>query len=256
MALGISESPTRILAAMHRSPPQPTARGRLLAAVRDHAPVLFELRDVSLTRGGRPVLDSVSARIQGGATAIVGPSGSGKSTLLRLLNRLADPDEGSVAYRGRPLGGYDPLALRREVSLVPQLPSLLEGTVGSNLAYAAGLAGRELDAGRCLGLAGLDAGFAERDVSRLSVGEQQRAMLARALSQEPRVLLLDEPTSALDHDARDAIEATLAELRRELEISLVIVSHDPEQARRLAGRALRLEQGRVAACGPLEEALT
>jgi putative ABC transport system ATP-binding protein len=229
--------------------------GRLLRRLRDHPPVLFELRDVSLTRGDRRVLASVSAEIHAGATAIVGPSGSGKSTLLRLLNRLADPDAGTISYRERPLEQYDPLALRREVSLVPQLPSLLAGTVESNLAYAAELAGKELDAERCLGLAGLDAGFAERDVAKLSVGEQQRAMLARALAQQPRVLLLDEPTSALDHDARDAIEATLAQLRRELEISLIVVSHDPEQARRLADRALRLKAGRVAACGPLEEAL-
>jgi UDP-glucose/iron transport system ATP-binding protein len=223
--------------------------------VGDHAAVLFELRDVSLSRGGRQVLDSVSAEIYAGATAIVGPSGSGKSTLLRLLNRLVDPDAGTISYRGRPLADHDPLVLRREVSLVPQLPSLLEGTVESNLAYAADLAGQALDTERCLGLAGLDAGFADRDVNMLSVGEQQRAMLARALSQKPDVLLLDEPTSALDHDARDAIEATLAELLRELNISLILVSHDPEQARRLAGQALRLKAGRVVACGPLEEAL-
>ena len=76
-------------------------------------------------------------------------------------------------------------------------------------------------------------------------------MLARALAQEPEVLLLDEPTSALDHAARDAIEATLAELRRELEISIVLVSHDPEQARRLADWVVRLEAGRVVGCGPL-----
>ncbi len=217
--------------------------------------MLFELRDVSLTRGERRVLDAVDASIPAGSTAIVGPSGAGKSTLLRLLNRLADPDAGTIAYRDRPLDSYDPLELRREVSLVPQLPSLLEGTVESNLAYAADLAGKQLDAERCLRLAGLDSGFAARDVGKLSVGEQQRAMLARALAQEPRVLLLDEPTSALDHAARDAIEATLAELRRELDISLVLVSHDPEQARRLAGWALRLEEGRVAATGSLEEAL-
>jgi UDP-glucose/iron transport system ATP-binding protein len=226
-----------------------------LRVVRDHAPVLFELRDVSLTRGDRRVLDSVDADIHPGATAIVGPSGSGKSTMLRLLNRLADPEGGTISYRSRPLDSYDPLALRREVSLVPQLPSLLDGTVESNLAYAAELAGRELDPERCLGLAGLDAGFAERDVGKLSVGEQQRVMLGRALAQEPKVLLLDEPTSALDHDARDAIEATLATLRSELDISLILVSHDPEQARRLAGRAVRLKAGRVVASGPLEQAL-
>ena len=127
--------------------------------------------------------------------------------------------------------------------------------MASNLGYAAELAGIELDRDRCLVLAGLDPGFAERDVSRLSVGEQQRAMLARALAQRPDVLLLDEPTSALDHAARDAIEATLAELRRELQISLVIVSHDPEQAKRLGEWVVRIEAGRAVAAGPLERVL-
>jgi putative ABC transport system ATP-binding protein len=215
--------------------------------------VLFELREVGFSRGGRRILDSVSAALPAGATAIVGPSGSGKSTLLRLLNRLADPDAGEIAYRERPLSEYEPLALRREVALVPQLPALLEGTVESNLRYAAGLAGREPDVAHVLRLAGLGAEFAGRDVSRLSVGEQQRAMLARALAQEPRVLLLDEPTSALDHAARDAIEAALVELRRELEISFVLVSHDPEQARRLAEWVVRIDSGRIAGCGPLAE---
>lgn len=218
--------------------------------------MLFELQGVSLSRGGRRVLDSVDAAIPVGSTAIVGPSGSGKSTLLRLLNRLADPDQGSIAYRGRPLSEYDPLRLRREVALVPQLPALLEGTVSGNLEYAARLAGRDGEAtATALRLAGLADGFAGRDVGRLSVGEQQRAMLARALVQQPRALLLDEPTSALDEAARDAVEATLVQLRSELEISLVVVTHDPAQARRLGEWAIRLDAGRVASCGPLEEAL-
>jgi putative ABC transport system ATP-binding protein len=221
----------------------------------DDPPVLFELREVGLDRGGKAVLDSLSAGIPEGATAIVGPSGAGKSTLLRLLNRLADPDRGEIDYRGRALCAYEPLALRREVALVPQLPALLEGTVESNLRYAAELAGEPLDTARALGLAGLDPTFAGRDVAKLSVGEQQRAMLARALAQRPRVLLLDEPTSALDHAARDTIEAALTELRRELEISTILVSHDPEQARRLSDWVLRLEAGRLVGCGPLEEVL-
>ena len=206
----------------------------------DHAAVLFELREVGLDRGGRAVIDSFSAGIPEGSTAIVGPSGAGKSTLLRLLNRLADPDRGEISYRGRPLRSYEPLALRREVALVPQLPALLEGTVESNLRYAAELAGEPLDLDQTLRRAGLDPSFAERDVSKLSVGEQQRAMLARALAQRPAVLLLDEPTSALDHAARDRIEAALAELRREQEISIVLVSHDPEQARRLGDQVLEM----------------
>lgn len=217
--------------------------------------MLFELSEVSLTRGDRRVLDSLSAAIPSGVTAIVGPSGAGKSTLLRLLNRLADPDAGTIAYCGRPLAEYEPLALRREVSLVPQLPALLEGTVESNLAYAAALAGKDQDSERCLRLAGLDPVFVARDVAKLSVGEQQRAMLARALAQEPAVLLLDEPTSALDHAARDAIESTLAELHRALDISIVLVSHDPEQARRLGEWVVRLDAGRVAEYGAPAEVL-
>jgi putative ABC transport system ATP-binding protein len=208
--------------------------------MRDHAAVLFELREVGVDRGGRAVLDSFSASIPEGSTAIVGPSGAGKSTLLRLLNRLADPDRGEIEFRGRSLASYEPLALRRQVSLVPQLPALLDGTVESNLRYAAELAGEELNVEATLVRAGLDPSFAERDVSQLSVGEQQRAMLARALAQRPEVLLLDEPTSALDHAARDRIEAALGELRREQEVSIVLVSHDPEQARRLGDQVLEM----------------
>jgi putative ABC transport system ATP-binding protein len=217
--------------------------------------MLFELREVSLARDGRQVLDSVSVGIPAGANALVGPSGSGKSTLLRLLNRLGDPDRGEILHNGRPLDSYDPLDLRREVSLVPQLPALLPGTVGSNIAFAARLAGCEPEEGRCLELAGLDSAFAEFDVTRLSVGEQQRAMLARALAQRPQVLLLDEPTSALDEAARDAVERTLDDLRRRLEISIVLVSHDPAQARRLGDYVVRLDSGRALECGPAQEIL-
>ena len=215
----------------------------------------FELHDVSLSRGGQSVLRDISTEIPPGTTSVVGPSGAGKSTLLRLLNRLADPDSGTIAYNRRPLTEYDPLKLRREVSLVPQLPALLEGSVGNNVDYAACLAGCEPDCERSLGLAGLDASFADRDVNKLSVGEQQRAMLARALAQNPQVLLLDEPTSALDEATRDAVEQTLAQLRREIDVSIVLVSHDPAQARRLGDWVLRLEAGRLAEAGPVERVL-
>jgi putative ABC transport system ATP-binding protein len=216
------------------------------------ARVLFELSEVSLSRGGRRVLDSITVQMPAGATGVVGPSGSGKSTLLRLLNRLVDPDSGEISYRGRSLADQDPLELRREVSLVPQLPALLAGTIGSNLRYAAELAGADPDIAETLRLAGLDPEFADRDIGALSVGEQQRAMLARSLVQRPRVLLLDEPTSALDAAARDAVEATLAQLRRELDLYMVVVSHDPDQARRLSDWVIRLEGGHAVGWGPTE----
>ena len=142
--------------------------------------MLFELEDVTYSRDGNVVLADVRTRLPVGASSLLGPSGSGKSTLLRLLNRLADPDSGRVLYEGRDVREYDPLALRREVSLVPQLPALIEGTVHDNVAYGPRLAGRSFDARSCLELAGLDPAFEDRDASKLSVGEQQRVMLARA----------------------------------------------------------------------------
>lgn len=217
--------------------------------------MLFELDAVDLSRDGKPVLRGLSARIPEGASCLAGPSGSGKSTLLRLLNRLVDPDAGTVRYRGEDVRSRDPQALRREVGLVPQLPALLEGTLADNIYFAGRLAGRDPDVGRLLELAGLDPSFAERTASRLSVGEAQRAMLARALALEPRVLLLDEPTSALDSDARTAVEGTLQELRRRLGISLVLVTHDLDQARRMSDWLVRIEDGRAAAEGPTAELL-
>jgi putative ABC transport system ATP-binding protein len=211
--------------------------------------VLFELEQVSYSRGGKVVLRDVKVRLPVGACSVVGPSGSGKSTLLRLLNRLADPDSGRVVYEGKDIRELDPLALRREVSLVPQLPALIDGTVHDNVAYGPRLAGRSFDARSSLELAGLDPDFEDRDGSKLSVGEQQRVMLARALALEPRVLLLDEPTSALDQAARDAVESTLRRLRARTAISLVVVTHDIEQAQRLAEYVVRIEAGRVTAQG-------
>jgi ABC-type cobalamin/Fe3+-siderophores transport system ATPase subunit len=217
--------------------------------------VLFEIEKVSYSRAGKLVLRDLDARLPVGASSVVGPSGSGKSTLLRLLNRLADPDSGRVVYEGKDVCEYDPLVLRREVSLVPQLPALIEGTVHDNVAYGPRLAGHSFDARSCLELAGLDPDFESRDAAKLSVGEQQRVMLARALALDPRVLLLDEPTSALDRAARDAVEATLRGLRVQTAISTVVVTHDMEQARRLADYVVRIESGRVTAQGSTEEVL-
>ena len=217
--------------------------------------MLFELDQVALSRAGKPVLREVSARIPAGSTCVAGPSGSGKSTLLRLLNRLADAESGLVRYRGEDVRDRDPLELRREVGLVPQLPALLEGTVADNIEFAAGLNGNQPDIAKLLELSGLDGSFAERDAAKISVGEQQRAMLARALALEPRVLLLDEPTSALDAVTRDAVEETLRELGQRLDLSLVLVTHDLEQAKRMSEWVVRIEAGRAVEQGPTREVL-
>ena len=202
---------------------------------------LFSLESVTAARGGRAVLHGLDLEIELGVTAVLGRSGAGKSTLLRLLNRLADPDEGTVRFQARDVRELDPLELRRRASLVPQLPAPLPGSVAENVRFGPGLAGRTADVARCLELAGLGADYADREASRLSVGEQQRVMLARSLALEPEVLLLDEPTSALDEEARAGVEATLAMLVRELGVSAVVVTHDRAQAERLASRTIELE---------------
>jgi len=189
------------------------------------------------------VLRDVSLTIGSGSTALLGPSGSGKSTLLRLLNRLADPDSGTVRFHDTDVRELDPLELRRRVGLVAQLPAPVPGSVADNVCFGPRLRGEDIDPEEPVRLAGLDSSFLERDASRLSVGEQQRVMLARALALQPEVLLLDEPTAALDEDAKGAVEAALSGLR---DVSLVVVTHDRAQADRLASSVVRLEGGRVA----------
>jgi putative ABC transport system ATP-binding protein len=208
---------------------------------------LFELDDVVAERGGVVVLHDVDARIERGVTAVLGPSGSGKSTLLRLLNRLADAASGTVRLDGEDVRALDVLALRRRAVLVPQLPAPLPGTVAYNVQYGPSLVGRTADVARCLALAGLSPEYADRESDRLSVGEQQRLMLARALALEPEVLLLDEPTAALDEAARDGVERTLADLHERLGVALVLVTHDRAQAGRLATRTIELRDGQVLA---------
>ena len=212
--------------------------------------MLFELHDVTASRAGRVVFEHLHAAVADGATGIVGPSGVGKSTLLRLLNRLAEPTAGTVHYRGRDLRQLDALVLRREVGLVPQLPALLEGTVADNVAYGPRLAKRTADIGASLRLAGLDPAFGARRANELSVGEQQRVMLARALALRPAVLLLDEPTSALDETSKAAIEAALRTLRDRLGLSFVLVTHDLDQAARLTERVFVLERSALREATP------
>jgi ABC-type phosphate transport system ATPase subunit len=156
---------------------------------------------------------------------------------------LADPDDGVVRMNGEDVRELDVLALRRRAVLVPQLPAPLPGTVRDNVNFGPSLIGGEADVEQALRLAGLDPGYADRDASKLSVGEQQRVMFARALALDPEVLLLDEPTSALDETARDDIERTLRDI--EERVSIVLVTHDRAQAERLATNTVRISGGRV-----------
>ena len=183
--------------------------------------------------------------MRSGVTALLGPSGSGKSSLLRLLNRLADPERGTVRFQGEDVAVFDVRELRARACMVPQLPAPLPGSVADNIRYGPALFGRAVGVDRPLELAGLTKLYSDREADQLSVGEQQRVMLARALALEPDVLLLDEPTSALDDYTKRGVERTLAELADRSGLSMVLVTHEEGQAERMADRVVRLRAGRI-----------
>jgi putative ABC transport system ATP-binding protein len=180
----------------------------------------------------------------GAITAVVGPSGTGKSTLLRTINRLVEPTAGEIYLDGEPTSRMDPLKLRRRVGMVFQLPAPFGATVEEATLYGARLAEREADAGRLLEMAGLEASFLGRAPQALSVGEQQRVSIARALALEPQALLMDEPTSALDEAARRRVEGLIRELNASLGLTTVLVSHHLDQVARVADRVVVLAGGR------------
>jgi putative ABC transport system ATP-binding protein len=207
-------------------------------------PIKVRISGIRYTVGQTEILKGVTAKIvEGEVFSIVGPSGAGKSTLLRTINRLVEPTAGEIFLDGTPTREINPLELRRRVGMVFQLPALFGETVADAILYGLRLVGRSTDVERLLELVGLDAAFAGRDPQSLSVGQQQRASIARALALEPEVLLMDEPTSALDRAAQQRIEDLIGDLGAQLSLTIVIVSHALDQVERLADRVLLLVSG-------------
>ena len=205
----------------------------------------IEVRGLGYGVGGTEILAGVDALVPDGeVTAVVGPSGAGKSTLLRAINRLIEPSSGEVFLDTEPTGSLDPLELRRRVGMVFQLPALFGASVGEAVLYGARLAGRSADPGRLLEVVGLAPSMARRAPHTLSVGQQQRVSVARALALEPEVLLLDEPTSALDEAAKRKIEDLVRDLNDRLGLTMVFVTHDLSQVERVADRVVLLAAGK------------
>jgi len=206
---------------------------------------LFRFDRVAVRFGATTVLEDIDVTIpDGGVTALAGPSGAGKSTMLRLCNRLILPTAGAVCFRGADVAGLNPLALRRQVGMVFQRPTLFDGTVLENLRVADPAITVEA-AATALHHVGLDPELLDRAARDLSGGEGQRACLARTLATHPSVLLMDEPTAMLDQDNAQRLERLVRGLVTTDGVAVVWVSHDPAQIRRVADWVVRLEGGRV-----------
>lgn len=217
---------------------------------------LYQLTHVTKVYQQRAVLQIEQLTIGAGEMlALVGPSGAGKSTLLRLLNFLETPSSGTLTFQGAAFSDQQPmsLALRRTVTTVFQRPLLLHRSVRANVEFGLQLRSRRTNhvaVATALEAVGLHH-LANQPAHTLSGGEAQRVALARAIVIEPTVLLLDEPTANLDPYNVKLIEETVLRLNQEQGCTVVLVTHNLFQARRLAHRAALLLDGQLVEVAPI-----
>lgn len=218
---------------------------------------IYHLEHVTKSYNGRCVLNVHQLDVYPGEIlGIIGPSGAGKSTLLRLLNFLELPSTGTITFGAyHTNGSAPPLSVRRRVTTVFQRPVLLNRSVTDNVAYGLRLRGRNhvrsaVEA--VLEQVGLR-NLARAPARTLSGGEAQRVALARALVIEPEVLLLDEPTANLDPANVKLIETIIRGINLQQGTTVVLVTHNVFQARRLAHRVAFLLDGELIEVGPTEQ---
>jgi tungstate transport system ATP-binding protein len=212
--------------------------------------VIYRINNLQKTYGERQVLTIDALEIyRNEVLAMVGPSGAGKSTLLRMLNFLEPPSRGTIEFEGMEFtaGAVMPLEMRRRVTTVFQRPMLLDRSVSDNVAFGLGLRGKR-DANQAVQQAIEQVGLgdlARQRARTLSGGEAQRVALARAMVLRPDVLLLDEPTANLDPYNIGLIEGIARRMNQEQGTTLVLVTHNIFQARRLAQRIAFMLEGKV-----------
>jgi len=206
------------------------------------------IRGVKKSLDGNQILKGISMDVEKGEImGLVGPSGSGKSTLLRCLNRLIEIDEGEIRFNGRDIKKFSPTKLRRSIVLVHQESVMLPGTVYDNVSYGPALQGsveREHII-KCLRESGLPSKYLNEDASKLSGGEKKRVALARALALHPKVLLLDEPTAGVDPKKIETVEKTIVDFSKNRKLTVLWVTHNVEQAKRVSDRIANLKEGEV-----------
>jgi tungstate transport system ATP-binding protein len=214
----------------------------------------LSLRNIVVRRGSAEVLRVAHLDVmEGEVLAVLGPNGAGKSTLLQVLALLERPVEGEVLFESSPVTGRE-LELRRRMAAVFQDPLLLNRSVEANVSLGLSLRGvsrgeRAEGVHRWLKRFDVDA-LMKRSGKRLSGGEAQRVSLARAFVLDPSVILLDEPFSSLDQPTRESLADELAVVLRETGVTAIFVTHDRDEAARLADRVAVIVDGEVRQVGP------
>ncbi len=222
---------------------------------------MIEIEHIAKAYHGRPVVDDLSLTIpEGSFCVLLGASGCGKSTTLRMINRLVPFDAGAIRVGGDDVRHVAPEALRRRIGYVIQSTGLFpHWRIEDNIATVPRLLGWPRPKTRdrvteLLELLRLDPeNYRHKYPHQLSGGEQQRVGVARALAADPEVILMDEPFSALDPITRDALQGEIARIQQATRKTVVFVTHDIDEALRLATSIAILEKGRLAQCGtPLD----
>jgi osmoprotectant transport system ATP-binding protein len=222
-------------------------------------PISLAARNVSHRFGNVIALDDVSIDVPAGrATALVGESGSGKTTLLRCFNRLVEPEGGEVMVGEKDVRTQSPVSLRRGIGYVQQHGGLLpHWRVLRNVELVPTLQHMpdSADAARrALDLVGLPAAeFGSRFPHELSGGQRQRVALARSIAARPGVILLDEPFGALDAISRAELQESFDNLRHDLVVTTLLVTHDLAEAGRLAEEVVVMRKGRIEQCGSMRD---
>ena len=217
---------------------------------------LIHLENVVKKFGNLTVLDEIDLTIyENEFVTLLGPSGCGKATLLRIIGGFETPDAGKVIFDGKDITSVPPN--RRPINTVFQKYSLFSHmNVEENISFGPKIAGKSADyisdkVKYALKLVNLD-GYEKHDVTKLSGGQQQRIAIARAIVNEPKVLLLDEPLSALDLKLRRAMRNELVRINRETGITFIFVTHDQEEALSMSDTIVVMNQGYIQQVGTPE----
>lgn len=224
---------------------------------------MIEIRDVSkaYTGSGKEGVSHLALTVrQGELLVLIGPSGSGKTTTLNMVNRLVEPDSGTIRIEGRDVRETDPVQLRRGIGYVFQEAGLFPHmTVAQNIAVTPRLLGWdeariEDRVQELLALVRLDSDtFGERRPQGLSGGQRQRVALARALAAKPHILLLDEPFGALDPVTREAVAGDVRDIHQSLGLTTLMVTHDMTEALLLADKIAVMREGSLVQTGTAQE---